>query len=122
MIIIDAVTPVSRVKTLTDELDGIQPGQSFVYANNDGKIVKHVLDMLMIDGYSEPINLVQSRFFVLSIPTEHAWIDKKILAALPCRRRDLMRRLHLSANQIDDAVERLGLVIVGGRPIVYKMP
>ena len=122
MIVIDAVTPVSRVKTLTDELDGIQPGQSFVYANKDGKIVTHVLDRLMIDGYSEPIDDNQCRFFVAGINTRQSKTDNKIKSMLPCRRRDLMRRLHLSHNQLDDAAARLGLVAVGNRPVIYKMP
>ena len=122
MIIIDAVTPVSRVKTLTDELDGIQPGQSFVYANKDNRLVLSVLDRLLISGHSEPINNNQSRFFVACINSRQSKTDNKIKSMLPIQRREIMRRLHLTSSQIDDAVTRLGLVAVGNKPVIYKMP
>lgn len=81
-----------------------------------------VLDRLMIDGYSEPIDNDQYRFFVAGTNDKQSKTNNKIKSMLPGKRRDIMRRLHLSASQIDDAVSRMGLVIVCNNPIIYKLP
>lgn len=122
MIQIDAVTPVSKIATLKAELIGIQPGQSFVFDDREAKIVDIVLDMMSISGYSEPIGNSRCRFFVSGINSPQSRADNNLIAMLPATRRDIMRRRHLSASLMDDAVARLGLIATGHNPIIYTMP
>ena len=121
--------PASIVDRLMHELSGLVPGQAFVYRASDHSYVASALAKLKIKGSSEPTDNKDERIFYtiaakdnLPYAYQDAYQDDKIKSMLPRSRRDIMRRLHLSASQVDDAVSRLGLVIISNRPVVYKMP
>ena len=128
MITILSSPPDSIVDRLAVELSGIVPGKAIVYQSDIHDYVIYALSRIGLapcrveptGNHGELVLVAMQRQPKQS--ANQTVDDGKILSLLPCRRRDLLRRLHLTASQIDDAVSRLGLVIISNRPVIYKMP